>query len=227
MVEWVRAPQQRAVRLPVPDGRGEPIVVPESAAAQRRGRRPRARNARAAVHLHDTPDGGRARPRAHGVPRQSPRRRSIASMPMSATSFRRGSNLFAEQGFRPRRDLSGYRAEDCDLRIADLHYRDMCEWAVGRNAAAAGTPTRTAAGSHAGMDRSAPTGRSRARRAERGRRVSNRGSRSAWKLWRSSPERATARTSSGSRRPADCSTATGSRLSAARSTNLTATARDS
>ncbi|MGO9327298.1 MAG: DISARM system helicase DrmA, partial [Steroidobacteraceae bacterium] len=41
------------------------------------------------------------------------------------------------QGFRPRRDLSGYNSGDLDLRVADLHYRDVCEWAVGRNAAAA------------------------------------------------------------------------------------------
>ncbi len=40
------------------------------------------------------------------------------------------------QGFRPHRDMSGYRAQDWDLRIADLHYRDVLEWAVGRNAAA-------------------------------------------------------------------------------------------
>jgi hypothetical protein len=30
----------------------------------------------------------------------------------------------------------GYRSADFDLRVADLHYRDLCEWAVGRNAAA-------------------------------------------------------------------------------------------
>jgi hypothetical protein len=33
-------------------------------------------------------------------------------------------------------DLSGYRAQDWDLRVADLHYRGICEWAVGRNSAA-------------------------------------------------------------------------------------------
>ena len=44
--------------------------------------------------------------------------------------------IIRRRGFRPRRDLSGYHAADWDLRIADLHYRDLCEWAVGRNAAA-------------------------------------------------------------------------------------------
>src|SRR5207253_3053925 len=40
LVEWVRAPQQRTVRVVIPsaDGaRGEAVVVPESAAPQRRG----------------------------------------------------------------------------------------------------------------------------------------------------------------------------------------------
>ena len=50
------------------------------------------------------------------------------------------------QGFRPRRDLSGYDADDPDLRVADLHYRDVCEWAVGRNAAAGWDARRGAAG---------------------------------------------------------------------------------
>jgi len=37
MVEWVRSPKDRVVALPIRDGRGGPIVVPESAAEQRRG----------------------------------------------------------------------------------------------------------------------------------------------------------------------------------------------
>ena len=55
---------------------------------------------------------------------------------MCSYAFQARLELVCETGFRPRRDLSGYRAEDWDLRIADLHYRDVCEWAVGRNAAA-------------------------------------------------------------------------------------------
>ena len=37
LVDWVRSPKERIVRLPVQDGRGAPIVVPESAAEQRPG----------------------------------------------------------------------------------------------------------------------------------------------------------------------------------------------
>ena len=50
--------------------------------------------------------------------------------------FQARLELFCTRGFRPRRDLSGYNSNDLDLRVADLHYRDVCEWAVGRNAAA-------------------------------------------------------------------------------------------
>ncbi len=50
--------------------------------------------------------------------------------------FQARLELVCPQGFCPRPDVSGYKASDFDLRVADLHYRDVCEWAVGRNAAA-------------------------------------------------------------------------------------------
>jgi hypothetical protein len=54
--------------------------------------------------------------------------------------------LVCPDGFRPRVDLSCYRAEDFDLRVADLHYRDVCEYGVGRNSAAAWDPAEERAG---------------------------------------------------------------------------------
>jgi hypothetical protein len=54
--------------------------------------------------------------------------------------------LACPQGFRPRRDISAYRSDDFDLRLADLHYRDVCEYAVGRNSAAAWSAEEEAAG---------------------------------------------------------------------------------
>jgi hypothetical protein len=50
--------------------------------------------------------------------------------------FQARLELVCEKGFCARPDVSGYGANDFDLRVADLHYRDVCEWAVGRNAAA-------------------------------------------------------------------------------------------
>src|SRR5262249_15333120 len=51
--------------------------------------------------------------------------------------FQARLELICAQGFCARRDLSGYKSNDVDHRIADLHYRGTRQRAVGRNAAAA------------------------------------------------------------------------------------------
>lgn len=65
--------------------------------------------------------------------RTAARRRRYADV---AYAFQVRLELVCPNGFRPRYDLSGYGAADEDMRIADLHYRDIEEYAVGRNAAA-------------------------------------------------------------------------------------------
>jgi hypothetical protein len=52
-------------------------------------------------------------------------------------AFQARLELVCSAGFRKQCDTTGYRAEDWDQRIADLHYRDVGTFAVGRNAAAA------------------------------------------------------------------------------------------
>ena len=135
MVEWVRSPKDRVVALPIKDGRGGPIVVPESAAEQRRGGG-LVLETHSRLFSYTTPDGKTERVRALTVflvNRRATVHRFYADV---SYAFQARLELVCESGFRPRRDLSGYRAQDWDLRIADLHYRDMREWAVGRNAAA-------------------------------------------------------------------------------------------
>lgn len=44
--------------------------------------------------------------------------------------------LHSDSGFCPQHDLSRYKSNDPDDRLADLHYRDVAAYAVGRNAAA-------------------------------------------------------------------------------------------
>lgn len=135
MVEWVRSPKGRTVILPVEDGRGGPIVVPDSAAEQRRGGG-LVLETHSRLFSYTTPDGKTERVRALTVflvNRRATVHRFYADI---SYAFQARLELVSETGFRPRRDLSGYRAQDWDLRIADLHYRDMREWAVGRNAAA-------------------------------------------------------------------------------------------
>ena len=135
LVDWVRSPKDRIVVLPVKDGRGGPIVVPESAAEQRRGGG-LVLETHSRLFSYTTPDGKTERVRALTVflvNRRATVHRFYADV---SYAFQARLELVCETGFRPRRDLSGYRAQDWDLRIADLHYRDMREWAVGRNAAA-------------------------------------------------------------------------------------------
>ena len=135
MVDWVRTPKDRVVALPIKDGRGGPIVVPESAAEQRRGGG-LVLETHSRLFSYTTPDGKTERVRALTVflvNRRATVHRFYADV---SYAFQARLELVCESGFRPRRDLSGYRAQDWDLRIADLHYRDMREWAVGRNAAA-------------------------------------------------------------------------------------------
>lgn len=68
------------------------------------------------------------------VNRRTPARRRYADV---AYVFQARLELVCPEGFRPRYNLSAYGAADEDLRVADLHYRDVEEYAVGRNTAAA------------------------------------------------------------------------------------------
>ena len=134
-VDWVRAPQQQTVRVPVPDGRGQQIVVPESAAMQRKGGG-LVLEAHARLFTYETPDGSE---QVRAVTVFLVNRRAAVHRRYADVSFvfQAKLELVCEQGFRPRRDLSGFNADDPDLRVADLHYRDVCEYGVGRNVAAA------------------------------------------------------------------------------------------
>lgn len=135
LVDWVRIPKQRIVALPVREGRGGPIVVPESAAEQRRGGG-LTLETHSRLFSFTTPDGKTERVRALTVFLVNRRATVHRYYADASYAFQARLELGCEQGFRPRRDLSGYQAPDWDLRIADLHYRDVREWAVGRNAAA-------------------------------------------------------------------------------------------
>jgi hypothetical protein len=135
LVDWVRNPKQRSVALPVRDGRGGPIVVPESAAEQRRGGG-LTLETHSRVFSFTTPDGTTERVRALTVFLVNRRATVHRYYADASYIFQARLELTCETGFRARHDISGYGASDLDLRVADLHYRDVCEWAVGRNAAA-------------------------------------------------------------------------------------------
>ncbi|MBI5162747.1 MAG: hypothetical protein HY985_02470 [Magnetospirillum sp.] len=137
-VDWVRVPQERRVRLPIADGRRR-MLVPESASPLVPGGALEL-TVHARAFAFETPEGGEERVRAVTVFLVN--RRSAASRRYSdaAYAFQVCIELLCPTGFSPRYDLSGYWSPDDDLRLGDLHYRDLAEYGVGRNAAAGWTP---------------------------------------------------------------------------------------
>jgi hypothetical protein len=134
-VDWVRLPRTATLTLPVADDRRK-IVVPDSAAEQRPG-------GALEIEMHGRlfdyagPDGGRVRVRALTVflvNRRAKVQRRYADV---GFVFQARLELTCAEGFLPRHDVSTYGAAEEDLRIADLHYRDVAEYAVGRGTAAA------------------------------------------------------------------------------------------
>src|ERR1039458_3239257 len=144
-VDWVRLPKERSVRIAVRDGRGDSVVVSDSGAEQRPG-------GGLALETHsrqftfEAPDGSMVRVRALTVFLVNRRAKVHRFYADVSYAFQARLELISGQGFKPRRDLSGYRAQDRDLRVADLHYRDIREWAVGRNSAAGWSSEEDAAG---------------------------------------------------------------------------------
>jgi hypothetical protein len=133
-VEWVREPREQIVRIAVPEGRGGRLTVRESAAPQRGGGG-LVLESHARLFDFPTPDGNK-QVRALTVflvNRRAPVHRFYADV---GFVFQARLELSCAHGLCPRPDISAYKASDFDLRVADLHYRDVCEWAVGRNAAA-------------------------------------------------------------------------------------------
>jgi hypothetical protein len=135
-VDWVRVPQQRSVALPIATGRGAKLV-PDSGAAQMAGGGALELTTHAREFAYSLPDGTAEHVRAVTVflvNRRTPAKRRYGDV---AYAFQACIELVCPNGFRPRYDLSGYNTTDEDVQIADLHYQDVEEYAVGRNAAAA------------------------------------------------------------------------------------------
>ena len=162
-VIWVRVPQQRSVTLAVPNGRGR-AFVPDSGPTQMARGGALELTSHAREFAYCLPDGAEERVRALTVflvNRRTAVRRRYADV---AYAFQGRLELVCPDGFRARFDLSGYGAADEDLQIADLHYRDVEEYAVGRNAAASWEVDSD--GKVHRLDRPPAFGRSRSGRAE-------------------------------------------------------------
>jgi hypothetical protein len=143
-VDWVRVPREQIVEFEVQEGRSKPIVIADSAALQAKGGG-LVLETHARSFSYATPEG-EEKVRALTVflvNRRTPVHRFYADV---SYIFQACIELVCTEGFRPRRDLSSYESDDLDLRISDLHYRDVCEYAVGRSSAASWEPEEEAAG---------------------------------------------------------------------------------
>lgn len=83
-----------------------------------------------------TPEGAEERLRVITVFLVNRRRSTKAPYKDVAYAFQTRIELECADGFYPRSDLSTYQSDDFDLRLGDLHYRDVREYAVGRNTSA-------------------------------------------------------------------------------------------
>src|SRR5258707_1024982 len=107
----------QTVRLKITDGRGPQVVIPESAAPQRAG-------GGLVLESHSrtftflTPNGQQE---VRALTVFLVNRRAIVHRFYADVSFvfQAQIELVCPDGFRPRVDLSGYRAEDFELRVAD------------------------------------------------------------------------------------------------------------
>ncbi|HEY5105734.1 MAG TPA: DISARM system helicase DrmA [Caulobacteraceae bacterium] len=136
--QWVRKAKIRTLDVPVIEGRSEhPIIVRDSTPEQGKRGGPLVLETHSRTFELTTPEGQRRRLRALTVflvNRRAPvNGRVVADL---TYAFQARLELNCDVGFEARRDLSGHDTDDADLRLADLHYRDVVEWAVGRNTAA-------------------------------------------------------------------------------------------
>ncbi len=92
--------------------------------------------AHARTYSVEQPDGSHQRVRALTVVLVNHRRLPARRYWDLAYAFQARLELRCQAGFVPRFDLSGLHAQDDDRRIADLQFRDLSEYAVGRNTSA-------------------------------------------------------------------------------------------
>jgi len=130
-LRWVRIPGEATRTIDVTQSKsGGPLDG--SAAPQR----PRG-GLEIAVHQRPltltTPEGTTERLRVVTVLLVNRRKRAKAPYTDLAYAFQARLELQCGEGFWPRCSLSTYDSDEFDLRLGDLHYRDVSEYAVGRN----------------------------------------------------------------------------------------------
>lgn len=134
-VVWRRVPGTATLRLPVPKGRARPVPLSGSGGAQH----PLGSlvvEAHARPYDIQEPDGSVSKVRALTVMvvnRRGATRRRFADVRFA---FQVRLAVRCVSGLFPRCDLSGYGSSDFDAAVADLHYRCVAEYAIGRGTSA-------------------------------------------------------------------------------------------
>jgi hypothetical protein len=135
-VVWDRVPGSATVQASVPaDGKRTTIIVPNSGGVQRP-------SGALQLELHarpyevTEPDGTKRKLRVLTVMVVN-RRSSVRRRYQDVTyAFQVRLAVRCEAGLHPRANMRGFGSKDIDEAIADLHYRDVCEYAVGVNTSA-------------------------------------------------------------------------------------------
>jgi hypothetical protein len=138
-VQWQRIPGAATIRLPVPEnGRGPQVVAPDSAGRQR----PAGGlvvEAHARPYSLDLPDGSKRALRALTVTVVNRRKATQRRFGDVTFAFQVRLEVRSAAGLYPRSDMTGFGSLDADAATADLHYRDVAEYAIGCNASAGWT----------------------------------------------------------------------------------------
>lgn len=135
-IEWVRRPRRVRMQIPVPpSGEFQRHIVPDSSPVGVPG------GGALEISIQSrrmtiTPPGGKEVEQNVISVFATNKRRWVARRYGDLTfAFQVELSLYSAAGFCPQHDLSRYNASDPDDRLADLHYRDVAAYAVGRNAA--------------------------------------------------------------------------------------------
>ena len=135
-VQWQRTPGKETLRLNVPeDGRGPQMIVPNSAGRQRPGGA-LVLEAHARPYTIQQPDGSTLHLRTVTIMVVNRRKSTIRRFNDVTFAFQIQLEVHCPLGLHPRGDLTGYGSKDPDAALADLHYRDVAEYAIGCNTSA-------------------------------------------------------------------------------------------
>ena len=134
-VEWVRKGRQERVTLQIKDGRSSGVAIKDSETPQFPGGRLEL-DYHARSYELTLPDDSKKHVRALTFFLVNRRRRIRRRYEDMSYIFQARIELRCEQGFVPRYDLSALTSDDPDQCTADLHYRDVKEYGVGRNTSA-------------------------------------------------------------------------------------------